>query len=123
MRPLLALVVAACSAALAAVILGEYELAGFTPVVSGVMLALVIGEVAVTVAGRRDLRLGAACGVMVAASVLWAGWLSAARNWDFFPGGAWVGAAVGALTAVAWVAPRSGVRSSGPPADDSPPGP
>lgn len=123
MRLPLAILVAAAAAWLAAAILGEYELQGATAVVSGVMLALVIGELAVVVAGRRDVVLGVACAVLVAASIMWAAWIFSAHDWTFVPAGAWVGAALGAVTALFWVAPRGVLRGSGRPEDDSPGGP
>lgn len=106
MRLLLAAVAGVAAAALAAAILGEYELRGFTPVVSGILLGLVIAELVVIVAGRRHLAIGAMSGLLAAASVVWAAWISSGRDWAFFPAGGWIGALLGALTALAWGAER-----------------
>lgn len=121
-RPALAVLAAIAGSALAAVILGEYDLRGITPLVSGVMLALVIGELAVVVAGTRGLVLGLACALAVGAGVLWALWISSGNDWSFVSASGWIGAALGMLTAFAWVAPRP-LRGSGPPGDDTPAGP
>lgn len=121
-RLALAVVAAIGGSALAAVILGEYDLRGITPVVSGVMLALVIGELAVIVAGTRGLVLGLACGLAVGVGVVWALWISSGNDWSFVSATGWIGAVLGMLTALAWVAPRP-LRGSGPPGDDTPPGP
>lgn len=122
-RPLLGVLAAAGASALAAVILGEYDLRGVTPLVSGVMLALVIGEVAVMVAGVRTIALGLACGVAVGFGLVWALRISSAYDWSFVTASGWAGAVLGAVTAFAWVAPRRRIRGSGPPTDDNQPGP
>ncbi len=119
----LAVIAAAAACALAAVILGEYDLRGITPLVSGVMLALVIGELAVVVAGARSLVLGGACALAVAGGVVWALRISSGNDWSFVTASGWVGAAPGAVTAFAWVAPRQPIRESAPPTDDSHPEP
>lgn len=119
LRLSLAVVTAVVASALAAVILGEYDLRGITPLVSGVMLALVIGELAVVVAGSRSLALGVACALSVGASLVWALWISSGSDWAFVSTSGWVGVALGTPTALAWVAPRRRLRDSGPPEGDS----
>lgn len=123
MRLPLAILLAALAALLASAILGEYELQGGTAVVSGVMLALVIGELAVVVAGRRDVVLGIACAVLVAGSIMRAAWIFSAEDWSFVPTGAWFGAGLGAVTALFWAGPRRPLRGSARPEDGSPEGP
>ncbi len=112
-RLALAVLAAAAAAALAAVILGEYDLRGITPLVSGVMLALVIGELGVVVAGSRSVVLGVACAVAAGGSVVWALWISSGNDWSFVSASGWLGAALAVLTAFAWVAPRPWIRGSG----------
>lgn len=119
-RLALAVVSAACASSLAAVILGEYDLRGITPLVSAVMLALVIGELAVVVAGARSVVLAAACAAVVGGGVVWALWISSGEQWEFVSASGWAGVGLGMLTAFAWVAPRSLLRGSGPRGDDSP---
>lgn len=120
MRLSLAVVTAAVASALAAVILGEYDLRGITPLVSGIMLALVVGELAVVVAKGRSLALGVACALGVGSSVVWALWISSGNDWSFVSASGWLGAVLGALTALVWAGPRRRLRDFGPPEDDSP---
>ena len=119
----LGVLAAAAAAAMAAVILGEYDLRGVTPLVSGVMLALVIGEVAVVVAGGRSLVLGIASGLAVGAGLAWALWISSGEDWSFVTASGWAGSGLGVLVAFAWVVPRDRLRGSEPPTGDSPPEP
>lgn len=119
MRLTFAVLAAAAAAAFAAAILGEYDLRGITPLISAVMLALVVGELAVVVAGSRSVILGIACGVVVGAGVVRALWISSGNDWSFVSASGWIGAALGALTAFAWVAPRGRVRDPAPREDDT----
>lgn len=95
------LVVAAVVAALGGLILGEYQFEGWLPVVAGVLFGLVVAEVAVGVGRRRTWPVGAACGLLAAGGLLWAGWISAGEGLGPIPGGAWLaaGIALGASTA------------------------
>ncbi|MDQ1436443.1 MAG: hypothetical protein QOK43_72 [Acidimicrobiaceae bacterium] len=114
MRQLLAVAVATLTAAFGALILGEYEMAGWTPYVSGVLFGLVVAELVLTVA-----RPWPAPRVMVAAAVLsglgmvWALWISAGRDWGYVPGGGWVGAALAPVAALAWFRNSRGRRGGG----------
>jgi hypothetical protein len=112
MRLVLAVVAAAATAALGAVIIGEYQLAGITGVIAGTLFGLAIAEVVLTVSGpsARDL-LAVALGstaVITVAGLLWAAWISSGHDWGFVPTGLWIGLAAGAVVSVWWV--RSGVR-------------
>ncbi|MEO7837264.1 MAG: hypothetical protein ABIS21_06440 [Acidimicrobiales bacterium] len=119
----LAVVTVAAASALAAKILGEYDLRGVTPLVSGVMLALVIGELAVVVAGSRSVVLGIACALTVGASLLWALWISSGNDWSFVSASGWVGVGLGLVTGLVWAGPRRQLRDSGPPEGDTRPAP
>jgi hypothetical protein len=121
-RPALAVVVGAATAALGALILGEYEFKGTTPYVAGVLFGLVVAEAVLTVARRGRRRFAVAAAAESAGGLLWAAWISAGRDWDYVPAAAWVAVALGAVVAAARVV-RAGLRSSGPPAVDSRPGP
>ena len=122
MRPLVALAAGAATAALGALILGEYELGGVTAVVAGAVFGLVVAEVVVAVGRRQDLVVAVPSAALVAGGLCWAGWIWAGTAWAGPRRGTWLAMATGALVALAWViGPK--VRSSGPPADGSPPGP
>ena len=103
MRRLLALVAGAATAAAGAVILGEYELTGLTPVVAGLLFGVIVAEV-VTVAGRRhDPVTAAVCAAAAAGGMVWGAWISSGEDWDYVPGGVWVGVALAAAAAFGWI--------------------
>ena len=118
MRQAVALVSGVMAAGLGALIVGEYDFSGLKPVVIGVLFGLAVAEVVVWVGRPRDRWLAPAVGVLVAAGLVWAGWISVHHRGQNVPGGAWVAAALGAATAA--VRTRAGtVRSGG---SGSPPG-
>src|SRR5439155_4635913 len=71
MRRPLALVVAALVSAFAALVLGEYDLTGFTPLVAGLLLGVVVGEAAVLVVRERDVVVTAGSAACAGAAVVW----------------------------------------------------
>lgn len=83
----------------AAVILGEYELTGATPWLSGVVVGFLIGEVMLAVARRRSLLLAVVAAGVAAGSLLWAGWISSGEGVAPYPAMAWVAAALAAAVA------------------------
>ncbi len=116
MRRTLALVAAAAAAAAGGVILGEYDLSGPTPVVAGLLFGLVVAEVAVVAGKGRDTVTAAACACFAAAGMVWAAWISSGRDWDYVPGGVWVGVILAAAAALWWIKnpgrPAGGSRRS-----------
>ena len=105
MRRLLALAAGAAAAAGGALILGEYELEGMTPLVAGVLFGLIVGEVVTAAGGRRDAQAAATSAVLAALGMAWAAWRSTGpdEHWSLVPGLAWVGVALGAAAALVWV--------------------
>lgn len=118
MRHLLALLTGVVVAALGALILGEYELRGFMPVVAGVLFGLAVAEAMVAVG--RDIRLGLVIGaaVFAAAGLVWSSWIAAGRDWDFVSGARWAAAPIAAVAAALWVR-SSGRRGAGSPSEPS----
>jgi hypothetical protein len=112
-RPVLALVAAAVVCALGALILGEYEFNGVTPVGAGILFGLVISEIVLEIGARRHPLIGLLTSAMVAGALGWAGYVSSGEGLRPFPTGAWVAMAFGAVAA--------GIRTGGlwsrPPAD------
>ncbi len=102
MRLALAFLAAAAAAALAALILGEYELVGWTPVVAGVAFGLVVAEVATSISKRRGPAVGVPSSALAGGGMVWAAWISSGRDWAYVPGGAWVGVALAAACGAAW---------------------
>lgn len=104
----------AATAAVGAVILGEYELEGATPVVAGVLFGLVLSEVVTAVSRHRDATAVATSVVLAVGGMAWGAWLSTGpdEDWSFVPGMAWVGVALAAAAAVLWVR-TPGLRGAG----------
>ena len=112
MRLVLALLAAAATAAVGAVIIGEYQLSGLTGVIAGALFGLAVAEVVLTVSGPsiHDAPAAAFGGaaVLTVAGLIWAAWISAGHDWSFVPTGLWVGIVIGAVVSPWWV--RSGAR-------------
>ena len=115
MRQAWAVVAGAGVAVLGALILGEYEFGGLTSVVTGVLFGLAVAEAVVWVG--RDGRPGlvAAAAGLAAAGLLWAGWISVHHRDEGIPAGAWVAAALGAVTAGVRVRSARSAESGIPP--------
>lgn len=104
MRQLAAAAAAAAATALGALILGEYEMAGWTPYVSGVLFGLVIAELVLTVAKPRPhLALAVLAVVLPALGMLWAVWISAGRDVDYVTDGGWASVDLAPLAAALWL--------------------
>ena len=96
MRRTLALVAVAGVAALAALIMGEYEPTLWTALATGIVLGAGLPEVVLGVAdwrGRIPALFTAACS---AGSVVWAGWISAGEGLNPIRDTIWLAAAVAA---------------------------
>lgn len=98
--------------AIGALILGEYEFSGATPIGAGVLFGLVVSEIVIEVGATRAPLMGALTAAMVAGALAWAAWVSSGEGLRPFPNGAWVAMALGAVAA--------GARTGGwrRPADD-----
>ncbi|HZN13669.1 MAG TPA: hypothetical protein VFB78_05335 [Acidimicrobiales bacterium] len=112
MRPALALLAGAATAAFGAVVLGEYQLTGLTGVIAGALFGLAVAEIMLTVGGAGLARLLTpalvAVGLFSAAGLAWAAWISAGHDWSYVPNGGWMGLAIGAVAGPWWL--RGGVR-------------
>ena len=92
--------VAAAVAALAALILGEYELSVVTGAVAGVLVGLAVAETAAAVGRPFPPTLAPVVAALAAAAMVWAGWITVRHRDESIPSEAWVGAAAAAVTAV-----------------------
>ena len=99
MRRVLALVAGAATAALGALILGEYELRGATAVGAGVLFGLVVGEVVAVVGRDAALALALAGAGLAGAGLVWAAWIASGEDWAYVPTWSWVAAAIAAAAA------------------------
>jgi len=111
-RSVLALLAAAATASLGALVLGEYDFTGWMPVVAGLLFGIVVAEVALVVARRRRPALAAAAGALSGAGLVWAVWISS-DHWEFVPRTAWVAVAVGPVAAATWFLRSAGPRAGG----------
>ena len=91
--------VGALVCAIGALILGEYEFNGVTPVGAGVLFGLVISEIVLEIGARRHPIIGLLSAAMVAGALAWAGYVSSGEGLRPFPNGAWVAMACGAVAA------------------------
>ncbi|HEX2064937.1 MAG TPA: hypothetical protein VHE80_11010 [Acidimicrobiales bacterium] len=120
MRELLGVAAGAVTAAVGALVVGEYSLAGVTGVVAGVVFGLVVAEVVVTVGRRQDLLVAVPTAAIVVAGLVWAAWIWSGRPWSRLPAGAVAAAAAGAVVSLAWVTGPK-LRSAGRREDGTPP--
>jgi hypothetical protein len=103
-RQVVAVVVAVAAGALGALILGEYDFSGPTPVVSGLLFGLVVAEVILTVARTGSRVLAIAASIISGLGVLWAGWISSGRGIEPIRSGAYVALVLAMIVAAGWVA-------------------
>ena len=109
-RVALGVVVGALLCALGALILGEYEFTGVTPIGAGVLFGLVISEIVIEIGGTRRPVLGVLTGAMVAGALAWAAYVSSGEGLRPFPTEAWIAMVLGGVTA-GW---RTGRRRASP---------
>lgn len=115
MRPTLALLAGALTAVLGALILGEYQFTGVTPIVSGALFGLFVAEVVVSIGRRRGGGPALGSALLSAGGLTWAAWISVRHSGHHPPAMAWVAVAIGAATA------GFRARATRTPTADSPP--
>jgi hypothetical protein len=82
------------------------------PYASGIIFALVISEVLVTIGQRRGAVIGLAAAVCTAGGLGWAVWISSGRGVAPVPTGAWLAIAVGVIVALGRGGFKGGARST-----------
>jgi hypothetical protein len=105
-RRTLALGAAAVVAAVAALIMGEYELTLPTAAATGLVLGFGLPEVVLGIARWRGAVAAAAGAVLAGGSVLWAAWIGSGEGVAPIRSTAWVGVAVAAALAAWRLGPR-----------------
>lgn len=105
LRAALGVLCGAATAALGAVILGEYEFTGSLPYGAGPLLGLAIGEVVVGVGRLRTPPLAVVAAALGFGAITWAGWISSGDGLEPIKPLVWVAAVLAAATA--------GVRTAG----------
>ena len=106
MRRTLALVGAGACAALAALILGEYELTLWTAIAAGVIVGFLVAEVVLIASNWRGPLPAAVSGVLAGGSILWAAWISSGRGLAPLRATAWAGVVLAAAVSGFRLLPR-----------------
>lgn len=104
MRTILALVIGGVLAVVMGLVLGEYPFVGFTPYLIAALVPAIMAATVVGVGQRHLVWLWAASGVLSAACIGWALWISTGQGLDPVPGGGWAAIAL----ALAWPVARAG---------------
>ena len=99
-RAVLALVLGAATAALGALILGEYEFTGSLPWVAGPLFGLVIGEVVAGVGRSRHLAVAVVAAAQSFGGIAWAGWIDSTQGVEPVKRLVWVSASLAAVAAL-----------------------
>jgi hypothetical protein len=97
----------AATAALGALIVGEYPFRGWMPFVAGVLFGLVVAEVMVTVAMGATAVLGVAAAALAAAGLAYAARIDSGYGLHRIGAQAWAGVVIAAVVAGA----RAGRRT------------
>lgn len=107
---------AALGAALASLIMAEYEFEGFTPWMAGLAVGVGVGEVVAGLGRWRGPSAMAVCAALAAGSLLWGEWLESDNGLEAWAQVAWGAAALAALVAAWSVRPRTSTQrtSAGP---------
>lgn len=101
MRRILGLLLAVGGAALAALIMAEYEFTGYTPWAAGIAVGVLVGESLGTLGRWRGPVAMAIGAVIAAASLLWGQWLESDEGVEPYSALAFGAAALAAAIA-AW---------------------
>jgi hypothetical protein len=103
-------VAAAATAALGALVVGEYDLRGIGALLAGALFGLAVAEVLLAVARAEATSpvVAVAGAVLPALGLLWAGWISVHHRHQDIPTSYWFAAAAGAVAAVVRI--RSAAR-------------
>ena len=117
MRQLLAVIAGAAVAAFGGLILGEYPFTGLTPYAAGLLFALVVAEVVISVGGQTGVLPALAAAICTAGGLGWAIWISSGEGLAPIPGGAWVALVIGVVVALL----RGGIRAGVSPGSRSRP--
>ncbi|GAC1315298.1 MAG: hypothetical protein NVSMB12_10390 [Acidimicrobiales bacterium] len=100
---MVALIAGEAVAAAGALILGEYEFAGATPFIAGVLFGLAVAEVMITVARGATIWMAAWGATMAGGGILLAAWISSGRGVAPMPVMGYVAAALGAVVSGGWM--------------------
>lgn len=115
MRVPLGIVAAAVTAAIAGLIMGEYELRGTLPYVAGVLFGLAVAEAAITAGASRSWALAVPAALCAFAGLTWAAKIDAGGDVGRIAGARWIGSVLAAVAAAWWIRQLGGRAASSPP--------
>ncbi len=119
-RRVLGGVAGALTAALGAVILGEYPFSGLIVLGAGILFGLFVAEAVVGVGRWRGPSTAVLCAVLAGGELVWAAWISEGHDLGYLPAEGWLAVALGVAVAGlrGW---RPGTGGGSPTAPASPP--
>ena len=100
LRAVLGLAGGAATAALGALILGEYEFTGSLPWLAGPLFGYLVAEVVVGVGKDRSWTLAVVTAALAFGGVAWAGWIDSSEGVEPVKSLVWVAAGLAAVTAL-----------------------
>jgi hypothetical protein len=112
-RTLLGILCAAATAALGALILGEYQFEGTLALIGGPLFGLVVGEVLVSAGRSRSVAVAAVGAALSFGALVWAGWISSGDGLEPIRRGIWIAAVLAALAAFVRTADLRRVATDG----------
>ena len=113
-RQVAAVLAGALTAALGALVFGEYDLSGITPFIGGLLFGLFVAEVILTVAREGTPATAVAAAVTSGLGVYWAAWISSGRGLAPISARAYAGMVLAAVISGAWVLLPTRQRTSRP---------
>ncbi len=119
-RRVLGGVAGALTAALGAVILGEYPFTGLIVLGAGILFGLFVAEAVVGVGRWHGPFAAVLCAALAGGGLVWAAWISEGHDLGYLPAGGWVAVALGVVAAGlrGW---RLGATGDSPTGPASPP--
>ena len=94
-------------AALAALILGEYELTLWTGAAAGLVVGFVVSELVLGIGRWRGIVPAAVAAVLGGGALVWAGWIEAGHGVAPIRSTVWIGVGIAVVLAAARLRPRA----------------
>lgn len=113
-RLALGIVAAALTAAVAGVIMGEYELRGVLPYVAGLLFGLAVAEAAITAGADRAWALAVPSALFAFLGLAWAAKIDAGGGIGRVAGARWISSCIAAAAALWWIRQFGGRSTSSP---------
>jgi len=119
-RRILGAAVGAVTAALGALILGEYPFSGVVVLGAGMLFGWFVAEVLVAAARWHGSGAASVGAVLAGGGLVWAAWISEGHDLGYLPIEGWVAVALG-MAAAAFRGSRPGATADSPTGPEPPP--